>query len=97
MNECLSRAPGHEKCVPYRESNSVLPARVLDVGTDTSDHIKLYISHENETGKWIALSHCWGGMVPITTTTANLSQHLKSIPRPLPKTFMDAVDLSTLR
>lgn len=96
MDECLSRAPGHEKCVPDRESESVLPARVLDVGSDTSEHIKLYISHDGETGKWIALSHCWGGMVPITTTTANLSQHLESIPHPLPRTFMDAVILTRM-
>jgi hypothetical protein len=54
------------------------------------------VSLEGETGRYIALSHCWGGMAPTTTTTKNLDQHLDSIPQPLPKTFMDAVIVTRL-
>jgi hypothetical protein len=43
----------------------------------------------------MALSHCWGGVSPLTTTTATLSQRLHEISfSSLPKTFQDAVTIT---
>lgn len=44
------------------------------------------------TGKYIALSHCWGGFKECQTTTANLAERVKKIEyASLPQTFKDAV------
>ena len=41
---------------------------------------------------YAALSHCWGKVRPLTTTSTNLNQHLISIPlSSMPEMFQDAV------
>ncbi|KAF2628431.1 HET-domain-containing protein, partial [Macroventuria anomochaeta] len=42
-------------------------------------------------GRYVALSHCWGGKTSIITTTDNYQRHTSGILIPLPQTFMDAV------
>lgn len=61
----------------------VLPARVIDAGANNSGEV--------ETGYYAALSHFWGGINLTTTSLSNFETHLKKIPLPLPRTFMDAV------
>jgi hypothetical protein len=64
---------------------------VLDLGTSDADPLKLKINPGNETGRYVALSHCWGGSTPVMTTNENLDSFTKYIPTPLPQTFADAV------
>jgi hypothetical protein len=74
------------------EKNTVLPKRVILIGPEETDYIKLYIPSNGQTGRYVALSHCWGGSTPIMTTKNNLEQFIANkIPVPLPKTFDDAV------
>jgi hypothetical protein len=48
-----------------------------------------------KTGRYAALSHCWGKAQPLTTTSGNLSEHLIAIQLDrLPKTFREAVLLA---
>ena len=47
---------------------------------------------QGRIGRYNTLSHCWGGEVPLTTTTATLGARKEEIPfTALPKTFQDAV------
>lgn len=47
---------------------------------------------KGQKGKYVALSHCWGGSVDLMTTTSTLEDYLRGIPmQALPKNFHDAV------
>ncbi|OXV05179.1 hypothetical protein Egran_07053 [Elaphomyces granulatus] len=71
---------------PYRMGS--LPKRVIRVGS-ASEEPRLYISNGEH---YMTLSHSWGGVSPIITTTDTLSQRMRAIPyKKLPKTFQDAV------
>lgn len=79
-------------CRTWSLLSAPLPTRVLDVG-DTSDHIRL-IEPYQQRGKYMTLSHRWGGRDVIKTTTATLGERKARIPlRDLPRTFADAVTI----
>lgn len=82
----------HPKCLSDR---SPLPSRVLDVSPSNnasgSDEIRLHISN-GQFDKYIALSHCWGGGVPVRTTRSTLVSRQNGISfESLPRSFQDAV------
>ena len=58
----------HPKC--RQLESGTLPTRVIDVRLGTSEEPKLRVSRPNETGRYLALSYCWGG-----------DQHIKAIVR----------------
>ena len=87
LQECL-------KAHPYCEENSTtyLPTRVLNIGSSGEPCL---LETEGIRGRYITLSHCWGGKVSLTTTTDNLSAHKKAIPlASMPPTFRQAVHIS---
>jgi Heterokaryon incompatibility protein (HET) len=91
MDNCHAN---HTKC--RNDDEPTLPKRVLDVGAEEQDGIKLYEPNGNH-GKYAALSHRWcePGTPMFTTTKATLSQHLESIGwDDLPKTLQDAIKVS---
>ncbi|KAK4247642.1 heterokaryon incompatibility protein-domain-containing protein [Corynascus novoguineensis] len=58
--------------------------------------IRLVESTPGQTGRYICLSHSWGGEQPLTTTTTNLDEH-KTVGIQvdgLPATFRDACDIA---
>ena len=66
---------------------------MLDVGTDFST-VRLHKSLENEKAQYASLSYCWGsGGKQIITTNSNLHDHLLALPRHLPKTISDAIEV----
>jgi hypothetical protein len=68
---------------------------VIDIGADENSPIKLHISKDEERGQYAALSYCWGGEQPITTTVANLSTYIRGLPAHLlPKTLSDAIKVA---
>lgn len=83
----------HTQCKPLREPP--LPTRVIDVGLGGSRDPFL-LESSGQTGKYIALSYCWGKNDRVLKTTAqNLESHKKRIPfASLPKTLQDAVTIS---
>jgi hypothetical protein len=88
IEECVKN---HRKC--GRKTAGALPKRVLDVGSDENDVVKLYIS-KNEHEKYAALSHRWckPGKTMLTTTTATVSKYLEGVGwDDLPKTIQDAI------
>ncbi|QDS72602.1 hypothetical protein FKW77_001509 [Venturia effusa] len=72
---------------------TVLPTRVLDVGTDESS-INLRES-QGATGQYICLSYCWGKKPFLRTTSENVSVHRKQILMDaLPPAFQQAIQLT---
>ncbi|KAK1989119.1 heterokaryon incompatibility protein [Colletotrichum cereale] len=49
----------HKLCRYARDT--VLPSRVLDLGTSEAPALKLYVNATEEHGEYVALSYCWGG------------------------------------
>jgi hypothetical protein len=91
MENCTTN---HTKC--RNGDEPTLPKRVLDVGAEEQDGIKLYESN-GEHGKYAALSHRWcePSTPMLTTTKATLSQHLENIGwDDVPKTLQDAIKIS---
>lgn len=79
----------HDRCKD--SSSSALPTRVLDVSLDP-DFVFLRQSANTEPGSYIALSHVWGGIVPIRTTEETMPLFEDGIRlEDLPQTFRDAV------
>ena len=59
----------------------VLPTRVLDVGPpDGSQESFLCVFEKQIFGFWLALSHCWGTVPLLRTTTKTIGEHIKGIP-----------------
>ncbi|KAL2155848.1 hypothetical protein VTH82DRAFT_590 [Thermothelomyces myriococcoides] len=84
----------HEEC--GLDVELPLPTRVIAVGAADEDP-RLHETRPGETGRYAALSHCWGppGSLSVKTTRTNLQQRKQAIPmQELPPTFSDAVHLS---
>ncbi|KAK0721093.1 heterokaryon incompatibility protein-domain-containing protein [Lasiosphaeris hirsuta] len=90
VSSCLANHPQCNK----KHFPNVIPSRLINVGpSDGTQEPRL--CEGPVQGRYIALSHCWGGSLPVQTTSSNISQHKKSLPfSTLPKTFQDAVTFS---
>lgn len=76
-------------------TKSPLPSQVVDVGSENPPVDPFVFVTDGEIGEWITLSHCWGGQMPITTTTSNLDERRKAISLDeLPPKFRDAIFLA---
>ena len=72
-----------------------MPARVIDVGDPNGIAEPYLLDYSRSNGPYIALSHCWGELIIITTTTETLDQHKKQIPlNRMSKTFQDAIHIT---
>lgn len=88
IDSCVNGHPGCALPDPQ-----YLPYRVIDVGSD-GDTLKLCESPD-QPGRYIALSHCWGGQIPSMTTKANLAERKTGVAMSfLPQTFFDAVQIT---
>ncbi|KAI1757948.1 HET-domain-containing protein [Xylaria castorea] len=84
----------HEYCKD--RLSAALPTRVLDVARQ-EDSVFLCEPEETQMGSYVALSHVWGGEVPIRTTTGTLNLFKDGIRLDsLPRTFRDAVFMTRL-
>lgn len=90
LHRCVST---HTKCTTS-QSGSSLPRRILDIGQDAGDTIRLYET-DREMGRYASLSYCWGRQPFLQTVTANLNDHRVRIPADeLPPTHRDAIDVT---
>ncbi|KAM0344809.1 hypothetical protein ACHAPU_007187 [Fusarium lateritium] len=87
INNCNSN---HKSCT---DPDSVLPTRVLDVGTEETKRLFLHIS-SGEHASYVALSHCWGpDGIQVKTTKSTIKDYQREISfQELPKNFQDAVE-----
>lgn len=65
------------------------PLAFLDAGDRQGHYIRLRnFSQEPPAEEFICLSHCWGGLQPLTTAKHNIREHLSNIPwSNIPRTF----------
>ncbi|KAI0550487.1 heterokaryon incompatibility protein-domain-containing protein [Xylaria curta] len=92
LKDCITGTGKHQNC-GKTEDPPLLPTRVIDVGnSDAGTH--LHISRTGEKSHYVALSHCWGGEVPVMSTTSTMPEFVKRLPSDLPKTFADAIALT---
>ncbi|KAL8387758.1 hypothetical protein RB595_009691 [Gaeumannomyces hyphopodioides] len=92
LKDCSGR---HPLCHPATRS-SALPTRVIDIGDLPDDMPILYIS-QGEEAPYATLSHCWGGHVPLRTTTDTLEAHREGLPAgQMPRNFQDAIRVTRL-
>ncbi|KAF5875696.1 putative heterokaryon incompatibility protein [Botrytis fragariae] len=85
LKECLECHSCHNTNLPQ------LPTRVIDVTPNQTR-----IIHSNGIkAHYIALSHCWGGPIPTSSTTVTLPQYQNELPfEPLPANFRDAITIT---
>lgn len=89
---CLSGQSSHRLCAPYKEDNAYLPTRILDIGDAYSrSPVRLHVPQPGDTARYVALSHCWGGVITTVTTRDNFKDYTNGVSLPLPQTFQDAV------
>ena len=88
-------APSKNSKIPYIW-RPWYPTRLLDVGLPSPSHIRLI--HSRDTlldGPYVALSHCWGGKIPLRLLESNITALQTSIAlNDLPRTFADAVTVA---
>ena len=70
-----------------------LPFRVIDVRTcGRCNNPPRLLETDGQHGRYVALSHCWGGGIPIMTTRDNLEEYKVAINfSALPQNFRDAI------
>lgn len=98
LQNCLKN---HESCSMASSKPAPLPKRVVAVGDETNTDIRLVETelqipaHATGPPGYIALSHCWGKTVHLTTTKSTFTQRKANIPwAGLRPTFRDAVLLT---
>lgn len=81
----------HEECGAIEDAK--LPTRLVDVGL--KDGIIKLLETKGQSGKYAALSHCWGKERIITTTKATLKERKEGIRfEQLSETFYQAIQLT---
>ena len=76
------------------QGSTALPHRVLDLSQASEGNISLYVT-DGEIEPYAALSHCWGGEVPMKTTTLNYETRQNHIALDdLPPNFKDAIEVT---
>jgi hypothetical protein len=87
LDECTST---HDVC-NASSGDQPMPRRLIDI---TTDKPKLIEDH-GLVGRYVCLSHCWGGHQPLRTITATIQQHIIGIPwDAIPRTFQDAIQIT---
>ncbi|KAJ8508759.1 hypothetical protein ONZ45_g9000 [Pleurotus djamor] len=87
LGECTT---AHADCAIPREVE--LPTRVLDVSSLESGENPKILATNGQKGRYVALSYCWGGPQPVTSTTKTIAENIRGIDlSSLPQTIKDAI------
>ncbi|KAF8454835.1 heterokaryon incompatibility protein-domain-containing protein, partial [Kalaharituber pfeilii] len=74
------------------------PTRVLDIGQNDAPQIRLVVTSElpkQDLLQYVALSHCWGGLMNMRLLVENYTAMKNSITvADLPQTFQDAISIT---
>jgi hypothetical protein len=83
----------HPECTP--RSSSLLPHRVLNVGSENNETVKICENSKDQDQRCIALSYCWGAYLPLKSTISNISERKNGIPwNELPQVFKDVIHVA---
>ena len=90
MTDCLS---SHENC--RLEESSPLPTRVIDVQAGCANQRCRIVETRGRTGRYVALSHCWGGAITPVLSDETIRDFFEDLPvSQLPANFQDAVKIT---
>ncbi|KAK4443014.1 HET-domain-containing protein [Podospora aff. communis PSN243] len=70
----------HKSCVTKPISQIRSPTRLIDVGTTTAPHARLFDTKPDVMLDYVALSHPWGAEPHFCTYRTNINQHRQEIP-----------------
>ncbi|RYP40070.1 hypothetical protein DL766_000094 [Monosporascus sp. MC13-8B] len=83
----------HPDCLTVAAAE--LPTRVIDVGEPGSSRGPRLVETQRRSGRYAALSHCWGGKINPVLTAQTLGTFLASLPyAELPANFRDAITIT---
>jgi hypothetical protein len=92
--KCCTTEHPRENCQPLRDT--MLPTRVVDIGGPGRFEKPRIFHSAGRMGMYVALSHCWGGNVPLTTNHGCLNAYMEELPVSfLPQNFEDAMKITT--
>lgn len=100
LREWLRVCDERSKCYKNHSQPRLLPIRVLDVGDQKNQKLLLHGTFNQETGRYIALSHRWGNpteaeKAEFYTYACNIAERRRGINfNGLPKTFQDAMTVA---
>ncbi|KAF5876420.1 putative heterokaryon incompatibility protein [Botrytis fragariae] len=87
VNTCIVEH-SKSKCPSFEDK--LLPSRVINVGLENTN--PSLVLTDGVRGKYVALSHCWGGHIETILTTSNLQSLQREIKMTsLPPNFRDAI------
>jgi len=87
LDDCTSK---HEGC--KSDPDAPMPTRVIDIGLDGKDPV--LVETKGTTGRYAALSYCWGKKGQLKSTKETLPGFMQGIPmEELPRTARDAIKL----
>ena len=96
LESCRRCELNHQTCGLRRAEQHCLPTRLVDVGQNAGDLVRVVRGAELSRGTdYITLSHCWGSQQPFIlsgNTTLQLTDGIS--PTLLPKTFQDAITVT---
>jgi hypothetical protein len=82
----------HPLCNASNRRPKRLPTRLIDVGGEGEEYVRLWETGPSDIAEYIALSHPWGKGPHFVTNIDNLAQHKEGIKvADLPRTFRDAI------
>ncbi|PYH63580.1 HET domain-containing protein [Aspergillus vadensis CBS 113365] len=82
---------GHIECNKREDKPPFFPTRVIDVGSSRRKP-HLHVSSVGETGRWVALSYCWGGYSRFTLNASSFDGLRRGRSLKLfPSTLRDAI------
>lgn len=89
----LEACARHTSCSP--EADAPLPLRLIEIPEDTKQSPRRRISHASEQGRYVTLSHCWGGGVTFVLEAVNHEDLRRAINiADLPRNFQDAIEIT---
>lgn len=90
IQECNN---SHPRCHQHTSRN--LPARLIDVGSADELSEPRLVNSDGRQGYYVALTHVWGGLVPVRTLKENIAKFMCQIPfLLLPTNFKDAITIT---
>lgn len=90
LNDCISTHPGCRL-----DSLPTLPTRVLDVQAEGTSEGCRIVQSKGLTGKYAALSHCWGGMIIPVLSAKTIQNFMEDLPvSQLAANFQDTVKIT---
>lgn len=92
-SECVN---SHSRCKSPLAESDWLPTRVLDLSGVDKMHIRLCITAKDHySGRYLTLSHRWGGSEVIKLTSLNIADFQKGISlNDLPQTYKEAIEVA---